>query len=1399
VNKNRWQLHRAGLFNYWYYDDEEFHFHDGKLLLRGSNGSGKSVTMQSLITILLDGKKSPDRLDPFGSKARRMEDYLLGEKDVVDLDERTGYLYLEYKREGTEQYLTTGIGLRAKRHTNIDFWGFVIHDNRRIGKDLFLYKTEYSVEKGKEQKIPLTRKELENRLADGGKLVRGQKEYMDLVNRYLFGFKSSEEYEELIKLLIQLRSPKLSKDFKPTVIYEILNDSLPNLSDEELRPLSDTIESMDQIKQQLEQLEREQYALKNLTKNYDMYNRVILLEKAEGLLKTEKRLKELTKEQENFKNQLSDKEKELTNLEEKFQQLNREETVLKDEEKRLSDHDVTKAEREKQEIENAIADIKKKIYEKETTFNQKKKKEFELRASKEEEERKQLEIEKEIDHLLDELHFYAEEAQFSNHEMAADEFERKYQSEYLFDLWKKETRDYQDKLESILKTLREETKAKERFQELDKELGEVKKEFDLKQKEIKDWEALYEEEKDRLLDRIHQWHKNNQELHLNEQDIQMLSRYVMQLYQPYRYEEIKQIITDDYDVYRQKINSKLLENQHKLNNKQQEIDQKTLELKEWKDKKDPEPKRHQDTIEARNELEQKGIPYLPLYAAVEFYEDISPEQRERIEAAITQTGLLDALIINKKHHKQVSTHDRIITPNPKLFAHTLADVLYPTPVEGIAITKEDIDNVLRSILIEESEEALTTIKDDGSYRIGVLNGHAPRSEKAIFIGRESRKKYRLQEIARMEAELHQLNEEKLILENEKERLEQHLLRLNNEYKAFPTDESVNESFQQLNQLNNHVQLLEQEVNQKNEKVKTAIEKLQNIRNQLRQLTDGMALDQSEAAYEQAKTSMQNYQNHLQELVSIYKDFTHNRNRRNQLQDTLDELIEDIDIISGEINILHSEQKKWLMKLDNVLKRMEQLGAEEIRRRIEQVVQKLNQIPEEKEKTIRKSEEVKHVISNLINHIENNHQQVVFTQALYQQWIEVFVEDDKLQLLDKKNDEELQNEAYVLKRAKQVRYQYQSLIDQSKLNRESAYNRLNTSFIQQQPILIEYRLTQESLFEDVHFSFDTDDEHQQMLMEQIHQKARRIQLLMEYNGKRVTPYYVLEQIDKDIELQKQLLDEKDRELYEEIILNSVGKIIRGRIQRAEKWVEKINELMLERDTSSGLTLSIRWRPRTAEVEDELDTNELVDLLRRDPSILKDEDLERVTRHFKSKISRAKELLEDKNFGETLHQLIKELLDYRKWFSFTLYFKKGTEKRKELTNNAFDKLSGGEKAMAMYIPLFSAAYSRYLEAEKDAPYIITLDEAFAGVDENNIRDMFDLVEKLGFNYIFNSQSLWGDYDTVSSLSICELVRPKNAAYVTVIRYHWDGKARHLVDKFNDIEQEQDENLKETSYIK
>ena len=75
--QERWRMNKLGFVNFWLYDWEEFPFSEGRLLLRGENGAGKSVTTQSFIPFMLDGDLRPYRLDSFGSKDRKMSYYLL--------------------------------------------------------------------------------------------------------------------------------------------------------------------------------------------------------------------------------------------------------------------------------------------------------------------------------------------------------------------------------------------------------------------------------------------------------------------------------------------------------------------------------------------------------------------------------------------------------------------------------------------------------------------------------------------------------------------------------------------------------------------------------------------------------------------------------------------------------------------------------------------------------------------------------------------------------------------------------------------------------------------------------------------------------------------------------------------------------------------------------------------------------------------------------------------------------------------------------------------------------------------------------------------------------------------------------------------------------------------------
>ncbi|MDQ0230282.1 SbcC/MukB-like Walker B domain-containing protein [Metabacillus malikii] len=323
-------------------------------------------------------------------------------------------------------------------------------------------------------------------------------------------------------------------------------------------------------------------------------------------------------------------------------------------------------------------------------------------------------------------------------------------------------------------------------------------------------------------------------------------------------------------------------------------------------------------------------------------------------------------------------------------------------------------------------------------------------------------------------------------------------------------------------------------------------------------------------------------------------------------------------------------------------------------------------------------------------------------------------------------------------------------------------------------LEEYSLT---LTDSDSFIKDISDEGYEQFsneLDKITATSTRQMIHLTTDGKLVSPQMLQHIIEQQIQAIKISLTEEDERLYKEVILDNIGERIRELISKADTWKEEINEYMMETNASNGLKLWLQWKPKKATEDGEMSTAELVKLLQKDPNTLKDSDYNKLSKHFNSKIKFAKEsyesddALRDKSFDV----LIKDILDYRQWFEFKIYYQKEGETRKELTKTNYNTLSGGERAMSMYIPLLSALYSKFISAGDSAPFIISMDEAFAGVDENNISTMFKLMNDFGMNYILNSQALWGTYETVDALSIAEIIRPQNAKEVTVMLYKWNG---------------------------
>lgn len=282
--------------------------------------------------------------------------------------------------------------------------------------------------------------------------------------------------------------------------------------------------------------------------------------------------------------------------------------------------------------------------------------------------------------------------------------------------------------------------------------------------------------------------------------------------------------------------------------------------------------------------------------------------------------------------------------------------------------------------------------------------------------------------------------------------------------------------------------------------------------------------------------------------------------------------------------------------------------------------------------------------------------------------------------------------------------------------------------------------------------------------------RRAVINFIYDGKKISLYEFKELLSEEIVTRESVLAENDRKLIEDILSGNVSHKLNVQIYEAKKWIEKTSENLQNLSNSERLKFAIGWLPKKSSDIEELNTLELQRLLIKDRELLTEEEIEKLSIHFRNKLSVIRE--EIKDGGRDYSEVIKEMLDYRKWFDFTIFYYKDGGNKKELTSNIFNKFSGGERAIAMYLPLLTAASAQYQKGREECPRMIALDEAFAGVDDKNIASVFEFIETLNFDYIMNSQNLWGTYDTVKRLKIVELIKNSENNMIITNNYIWDA---------------------------
>ncbi len=257
---DRFRPSRAGVINIWDYVDEEWAFADGRIALRGHNGSGKTKALEVLFPFVLDGVADSRRLDPFSGENRTMKSNLL----FRGQESEYGYVWMEFARareEAGAETVTLVIGMRAHRNSDGVRMSFFV-TGLRVGVDFGLLSADSR---------PLTERQL-RAVLEPEAWRRTATEYRDLVDNRLFGL-GRERYSQLLDLLLALRRPLLAKDLDPAKVSDTLTSGLSPVDDDLVQQAARDFENLAAVQKLFDDLTAANAAVGEFRTHYEAYLR----------------------------------------------------------------------------------------------------------------------------------------------------------------------------------------------------------------------------------------------------------------------------------------------------------------------------------------------------------------------------------------------------------------------------------------------------------------------------------------------------------------------------------------------------------------------------------------------------------------------------------------------------------------------------------------------------------------------------------------------------------------------------------------------------------------------------------------------------------------------------------------------------------------------------------------------------------------------------------------------------------------------------------------------------------------------------------------------------------------------------------------------------------------------
>ncbi len=1114
--RERWQPVRCGIINLYRFDAEEFHFHRGRLMLRGNNGTGKSRVLALTLPFLLDGEVALHRLEPDGDPAKRAEWNLL----MGQLEDRLGYTWIEFGRrtpEGEQRWLTLGCGLSAtKGKPGVTRWFFITR--MRVGHELFLMTPS---------RTPLKKDRLVEALAERGTVYNNARDYRRAVDAELFQM-GPDRYSAFVDLLIGLRQPQLSRSLDERGLDRTLSQALPRIPDGVLGEVAEAFRSLENDRRTLSELSETRTGLERFLSRYGHYLKVATRRRTVAVREAQSRY-------ENCQRRLRESGEELQATQKRQAELTAETRALEQQDAALEE--AIRVLQQSPEMRSARAlDEARQAVEK-----------GKLELSRCQEETRQAAGQRQA---LEESELQARQHVATQTE-AARQAREALQAMLLQvglpeEADQRALEDRRRQAELVLQRNRELEKAEAALAQARRSQEERQSDLERIQERQREAHSELRQAARALGQAVETWMAGLKELKLEPEVLEELLEWA----EDPEAEADSEPLTPALSQASESASRPLLEQVQELRGLLKSSQERRAELEQERSRL--QEGRHIPPPLAPTRERSQPRAGAPLYLLCDFAPDVSPAEQAGLEAALEGAGLLDAWVTPEGGLLPAGERDAVLvagrSPRPERhLGERLRPCQGPVPTAVVEALLEHIG----------LESGAVWVSGDGSWQLGPLHGRWSR-ERAEHIGegaREALRRKRLEELAR---ELEELAQRAEALRGNLADVEARQLQLKREASSVPSREGVNAARAAIREVERQV-----------DAARARLADAERVSEERRQAADERRQQRDRDARDTGLTSWVERLEELKELLRecqtawekarLFHDFA--LRAEDAARRAAEQLAGSRATEQARLE-RQSQAEREQVEASARLRTLEETvgqAVEAVLQRLAQARQERTRVHSERARLGEESKGLERQLGRLESEVRQAQEDLSSATDTRQTSVESFsglASKGVLKLVTPTiSSLDLDRS---LTRAVEVAREVDQALGSVDCG-EEAWKRA------QGPVY--------NHFEQLKSDLPSQDYRPEACTEQ-----ELFMVYVLHQGQRLALNAVLESLTAELEQRQRLLTAREREVIENHLLSEIAEHLHQLLFRAEMWVDQVNEELMQRPTSSGMRFKFRWLAR-----------------------------------------------------------------------------------------------------------------------------------------------------------------------------------------------------------------------------